>query len=57
MILKNEQRLEDMVDIMCNLQKYVPTITSTEKVSEPENDSHVTVTIDNFHYTLFGKGH
>lgn len=57
MILKNEQRLEDMVDIMCNLQKYVPTITSTEKVSEPENDSHVTVTIDNFHYTLFGKVH
>ena len=54
MILHSEQKLEEMVDIMHDLQQYVPTVTTTEEYNLCGSDSGVTVTVDDFHSTLFG---
>ena len=44
-ILKNEQKLEDMVEILDNLQEYVPMTTITDE----------RVVRDRFHCTPIGK--
>lgn len=52
-ILKNEQKLEDMVEIMDHLQEYVPMTTTTEETEIA--GSTVPVVKDSFHCTLIGK--
>lgn len=39
--LKSEQKYEEMVDILSSLHKYVPTVTTTEKVTLPEENTEV----------------
>ena len=55
MILKSEQKLEDMVDIMSDLQEYVPVCTTDHSYDLPGRDDPVSVKLDNFHYILFGR--
>ncbi len=55
MILKSEQKLEEMVQIMDHLQQYVPTLTSTKDYLLSGSDIPVSVTLDEFHHTLIGK--
>ena len=43
-----------MVDIMAHLQQYVPTHSTESLINDPETDEEVPVTMDNFHYILFG---
>ena len=43
------------MEIVEDLQKYVPTDTTTTECQTHPDDSPVTVTLDTFHYTLFGK--
>ena len=40
--LKSEQKLEDMVDILVSLHKYIPTVTTTKMVTPPEETSEIT---------------
>ena len=51
--LKNENVLEEMVDIMTEAQKYVPTISKLLQI-EVAGESTVTVKADHFHNILFG---
>ena len=44
-----------MVDIMDDLQKHVPTLTTTNEYTVSGSDEPVEFTIDDFHYILFGK--
>ena len=55
MILKSEQKLEQMVDIMADLQQYIPTVTTTEEYMTIESDKPISVILDDFHHILFGK--
>lgn len=55
MILKTEQKLEDMVDIMVSLQEYVPVSTTNHSYELPGRDDPVCVKLDNFHYILFAS--
>lgn len=43
----------EMVDILTSLHKYVPTISTTEKVDLPGDDSEIVR--DDFFQILFGK--
>ena len=52
--MKNENKHNDMVDIMTHLQQYVPTQSTVSDVSDPKNDEEFQVTLDKFHYILFG---
>lgn len=45
---------EDMIQIVEGLHSYVPTLTSTEHVDVPGTPDSLQVTLDRFHYTLFG---
>ena len=47
--IKSEQKLEGMVDIMKELQKYVPVVTSECTYELPGMDEPVSVKLDNFH--------
>ena len=51
--LKNENVIEDMVEIMTEVQRYVPTISQSVDV-EVAGESTVTVKADHFHNILFG---
>ena len=44
-----------MVAIMEKMHAYVPTTSSKHEIEEPRQQEKLTVTTDNFHYTLFGK--
>ena len=39
--LKSEQKYEDMVDILASLHKYVPTVTTIQKATLPEESTEV----------------
>lgn len=54
-LLKSEQKLEDMVDIMGDLQQYVPTVTTTTEYNLSGSDDPITVTVDDFHPIFLGK--
>ena len=43
------------MDIMDDLQKYVPTLTTNDKYNVSGSDEPVNFTLDDFHYILFGK--
>ena len=55
LLLKSEQKLEDMVDIMLDLQEYVPVSTTSHNYQLPGREERVSVKLDDFHYILFGK--
>ena len=46
--------MDDMVEIMKHIQKYVPTITSEKKVVVPVSSEEVAVVNDSFHKILLG---
>ncbi len=50
--LKSEQKLEDMVDILASLHKYIPTVTTTKTVTLPEETSEIIW--DDFFQILLG---
>ena len=52
--MKNDNKHNDMVDIMTHLQQYVPTQSTVSDVSDPKNDEEYQVKLDKFHYVLFG---
>ena len=52
-ILKNEQKVEDMIAIM-NLHKYCPTLSTTENTEVAGVDEPVELEKDNFHQILLG---
>ena len=54
-ILKSEQKLDDMVQIMEELQQYVPLVTTTYDYNVVGRANPVSVKLDDFHYVLFGK--
>ena len=54
MILKSEQKLEEMVQIMEDVHQYVPIHTTTKEYSIYSADEPITVTLDDFHHVLFG---
>ena len=56
-LLKNEDILEDMVDILDGLQKYIPTTTSIQKIdvcTEDENTRTVDIDVHHFSHIPFG---
>ena len=53
-ILKNEQKHDDMVEILQHLHQYVPTITTTETVNVP-GFSPTYIPRDHFHQLAFGE--
>ena len=53
-ILKNEQKVEDMIAIM-NLHKYCPTLSTTENTEVAGVDEPVELEKDNFHQILLGR--
>ena len=54
-ILKNEQKVEDMIAIMLNLHKYYPTLSTTENTEVAGVDEPVELEKDNFHQILLGR--
>ena len=54
-ILKSEQKLEDMVEIMADLQHYAPLCTTDHSYEIPGLDNPVCVKLDNFHHVLLGE--
>ncbi len=54
-ILKGEQKNEDMVEILEDLQKYVPTVSTTESVDVPGESTPMQVHVDKFHHLEIGK--
>lgn len=53
-LLKDEMKYEDMVEIMRHLHKYVPCVTSVTKKVLPGSDKEVELVEDRFHKILFG---
>jgi hypothetical protein len=43
-----------MVDILQNLQEYVPTHSQEDVFIDPEDGEEIKLLIDKFHYILFG---
>ena len=54
-ILKNEQKVEDMIAIMLNLHKYCPTLSTTENTEVAGVDEPVELEKDNIHQILLGR--
>jgi hypothetical protein len=54
-VLKSEQKLEDMVDVMEDFHEYVPTVTTSSEYELSGSEDVVNVTLDAFHYMLFGE--
>ena len=54
-ILKSEVKLEEMVDVVTNLQQYVPVVTTDVEYNVPGREKPICVKLDNFHYILFGQ--
>ena len=50
---RNEMSYEDMVKILEEAQDYVPILSQEEEVEIPGKEP-MKVTLDKFHYTLFG---
>lgn len=53
-ILKSEQKLEEMIEIMEDIQQYVPLVTTEHNYRLQGVDDPVTVKLDDFHNVLFG---
>ena len=58
-ILKNETVINEMVEILDSIHKYVPTKRTTQEFDVPHGDEvtgieHVSVQVDHFHHILLG---
>ena len=56
-ILKNENVLNEMVEILDELHKYVPTKQTTQEfevVHSEDNVEHLSLKVDHFHHILLG---
>ena len=53
-ILKCEQKYEEMVDILDSLHQYVPIVTTTEKTVLPGSQDTVDITSDKVHSIALG---
>ena len=56
-ILKNENVLNEMVEILDELHKYVPTKQTTQEfevVHSEDNVEHLSLKADHFHHILLG---
>lgn len=53
-LLKNENKTDDMVDIMSHLHQYVPAVEYTRQCFIPTTDETVEVPQVKFHGVLFG---
>ena len=56
-ILKNETFISEMVEILDNIHKYVPTKQTTEEfivpcVEEESDNEHLSLDIDHFHHNI-----
>ncbi len=49
--LKDEYKLDEMVDAMRLLHEYVPTVTTKETMEIPDEE---VFEVDHFHHILFG---
>ena len=59
-ILKNENVIDDMVDILDTLHRYVPKHTRTETIDVPTKDGSsrkVDMQLHHFHHILLGGDH
>lgn len=54
MITKSETKTEDMIDILTELQKYVPVQSTTKVCTHPTTGDEIEYTEDVFHHILFG---
>lgn len=54
MITKSETKTEDMIDILTELQKYVPVQSTTKVCTHPTTGDEIQYTEDVFHHILFG---
>ena len=58
MILKNENVLNEMVEILDELHKYVPTKQTTQEfevVHGEDQVEHISLKVDRFHHILLGS--
>ena len=53
-VLKGEQKYEEMIEVLTHLNKYVPTVSSMESFSV-QGEEPVEVTKDLFHNIAIGK--
>ena len=53
-ILKSEQKHDEMVQILDHLHQYVPTVTTTRTVDVPGH-SPAHIPLDHFHQLAFGE--
>jgi len=54
-ILKSEQKHDEMIQILEHLQKYVPVQSRKEAVFDPGQSAMVDVHFDTFHHIALGK--
>lgn len=55
MELKSEQKIDDMIDILLSLQKYVPRVPATNDVPSPGGTTVRTVDSSEVRNIVFGK--
>ena len=55
MELKSEQKLDDMIDILLSLQKYVPRLPATTDIPSPGGTTVYEVDNSEVRKILFGK--
>ena len=53
-LLKNENKVDEMVDVITHLHDYVPTVTKTGNVMVPGCEQPKSVLLQNFHHILLG---
>ena len=52
--MKGEQKLEEMIDVLSHLHKYVPTVTEMDEVEVQGKEDTVKVIKDCFYDILIG---
>ena len=53
-LLKDENKLDEMVSILEHLHQYIPTVCREKKVDVPDSKQQETLQVDNFHHILLG---
>lgn len=53
-IIKNDNKQDDMISIMEHLLKHVPAVTVDNNVVDPESGETITVKSQKLHHVLFG---
>lgn len=52
--MKNENKTDDMVDILSHLHQYVPMAAETKKMKVPGTDVVEEIQAENLHYLVIG---